>query len=266
MKRGSKNIGFFPDKRGQITIFIIIAVVIVALAALTYFFYPQISKTLGGEEQDANSFIRTCMIDEIENNIETISLQGGILEPAPYILYEDEQIQYLCYTESYYDTCVVQKPLLEKQIERELENGIKDKAKNCFNELKTSFEGRGYSVSMREGEINADLLPNKVLLTFNYSVILTKTETQEYKSFNIAVNNNLYELISIANSIIDWESEYGDADSSLYMDIYHNLKIEKRNPEYGTRVYILTDRDTGEMFQFASRSVVVPPGYGTGVV
>lgn len=266
MKRGSRNIGFFSDKRGQITIFIIIAVVIVALAALTYFFYPQISKTLGGEEQDANSFIRTCIIDEIESNIETISLQGGSLDPAPYILYEDEQIQYLCYTESYYDTCVVQKPLLEKQIEKELENGIKDEVKNCFNELKTSFEGRGYSVSMREGDINVDLLPGKVLSTFNYSVTMTKTETQEYKSFNIAVNNNLYELISIANNIIDWESTYGDADSSLYMDLYHNLKVEKRSPEYGTTVYILTNRDTGNVFEFALRSRVIPPGYGIQAV
>jgi hypothetical protein len=195
-----------------------------------------------------------------------MSLQGGSLEPAPYILYEDQRIQYLCYTESYYDTCVVQKPLLEKQIEKELENGIKDEVKNCFNELKTSFEGRGYSVSMREGGIKVDLLPDKIMSTFNYSITLTKTETQEYKSFNVVVNNNLYELTSIANNIIDWESQYGDAESSLYMDLYHNLKVEKRSPEYGTMIYILTDRNTGDIFEFASRSVVVPPGFGTEVV
>lgn len=50
------------------------------------------------------------------------------------------------------------------------------------------------------------------------------------------------------------------------MDLYHNLKIEKRKPDYGTSVYILTDKDTANKFQFASRSLVFPPGYGTEVV
>jgi hypothetical protein len=266
MKRGSSNKDFFYDKKGQITLFIIIAIIIVAIALLIYFFFPQIFSTLGTTEQNPNAFIQSCIEDEIKSNVETLSAQGGILEPAPYILYNNEKIQYLCYQEAYYETCVVQKPLLEKQIEAELKKGIENKVKTCFNELKTSFENRGYNVNIKEGGISTDLLPEKIVSTFNYSVVLTKTETQKYESFNVVLNNNLYELISIANSIIDWESTYGDADTSLYMDIYHNLKIEKKKPEYGTTIYILTDRDSGVVFQFASRSLVVPPGYGTGVI
>jgi len=264
-KRGGER-GFFNDKTGQVTLFIILAVVIVGAGVLIYVFYPQISSVLGVAEQDANSFIETCIEDEIANNVQIVSVQGGDTNPAPYVLYQDEKIQYLCYTEEYYKTCVVQKPLLENQIERELKEGIEEEVRNCFDELKRSFEERDYEVVMREGDIDVQLMPNKIVSTFNYTITLTRAETQRYESFNVVLNNNLYELVNIANNIIDWESTFGDANADLYMDLYHNLKVEKRKPDYGTTVYILTDKTTQDKFQFASRSLVVPPGYGYDVV
>jgi hypothetical protein len=128
--------------------------------------------------------------------------------------------------------------------------------------MKSSFEKRGYDVTIKEGDISVKLLPQKIVSIFNYTATMEKTETKRYESFNIILDNNLYELVEIADSIVDWESTYGDADSMFYMSLYHNLKVEKRKPEYGTTVYILTERDTGIKFQFASRSVVFPPGYG----
>lgn len=277
MKKECEKISFFynkkeqsffqKDRKGQITLFIIIAIVIVALGILIYLFYPKISAIFGGgQEQDPNAFIQNCMEDEIKSKVENLSAQGGSLNPEFYILYEDDKIQYLCYTEEYYKTCVVQKPLLARQIEKEIEKAIEPKVKSCFNELKTSFEGQKYQVNIIEGPTNVALIPQKVVSTFNYSVTLTKSETKKYDSFNIVVNNNLYELIGITDSIIDWESTYGDTDINLYMDLYHNLKIEKRKPDYGTSVYILTDKNTQNKFQFASRSLVFPPGYGTDLV
>ena len=173
------------DKKGQLAIFIIIAVIIIALGILVYIFYPQISSTLGIAEQDPNLFIQTCMEDEIKSNIERLSLQGGFLNPSHYILYMDEKIQYLCYTENYYNTCVVQKPFLKKQIESELKKEIEDEARVCFDEMKSSFEKRGYDVTIKEGDISVKLLPQKIVSIFNYTATMEKTETKRYESFNI---------------------------------------------------------------------------------
>jgi len=267
MKKEGEKIDFFNNKKGQITLFIIIAIVIVVLGVLIYLFYPKISAIFGGaQEQDPNAFIQNCVEDDLKNNLNLISLQGGSLDPEPYILYQDDKIQYLVYTEEFYQKGVVQKPFLEKQIEKEVKRGIQQKVKACFNELKTSFEDIGYEVSMKEGDINVNLIPQKVVATFNYSVKLIKSETKKYESFNVVVNNNLYELASIADSIVDLESEYGDADVSLYMDLYHKLKVEKKSPGYGTSIYVLTDRETNDKFQFAAKSVVMPPGYGVDIV
>jgi len=73
------------------------------------------------------------------------------------------------------------------------------------------------------------------------------------------LNNNLYELIAIANSIIEWEATQGDADVRIYMAYYPNLKVEKNLRDDGTRIYIITDKNTGDKFQFASRSLVYGP-------
>ena len=256
---------FIKNKKGQVTIFIIIAVVIVVLGILIYMFYPEIRAGLGLEPKNPSAFIQSCIEDEIKENAEKLSLQGGSLAPEHYIIYNNEKIEYLCYTTEYYKTCVVQQPMLKEHIESEIENEIEEEIEACFNSMEESYRGRGYEVSLRKGEIGVELLPKRIVATFNYSLTLTKGEDSEkYDSFRVVLNNNLYELISIANSILEWEATYGDSETTVYMNYYHDLKVEKKKQSDGTTIYILTDRNTGNKFQFASRSVAWPPGYKMG--
>lgn len=254
MKKGT-------NKRGQVTIFIIIAIVIVALGVLIYMFYPQIKTTLGLGPKNPSEYIQICIEEEIENNVEKLSLQGGSLAPEHYILYDNEKVEYLCYTNEYYKTCIMQQPMLKENIESEIENEIKNKVRECFDSMKESYEKKGYDVNLKSGGIGVELLPKRIVATFNYSLILTKEDTEKYEPFRVVLNNNLYELVSIANSILNWEAHYGDAETTVYMDYYHDLKVEKKKQSDGTTIYILTDRNDGNKFQFASRSVAWPPGY-----
>jgi hypothetical protein len=169
----------------------------------------------------------------------------------------------LCYTNEYYKTCVMQQPMLKDHIESEIKNEIKGQVTACFNSMRESYQKKGYDVAMKEGGTTIELLPERIASTFNYSLTLTKGEdTQKYNSFSVVLNNNLYELISIANSILNWEASYGDAETTTYMNYYRDLKVEKKKQEDGTKIYILTDRNTEDKFQFATRSVAWPPGYG----
>jgi len=45
------------------------------------------------------------------------------------------------------------------------------------------------------------------------------------------------------------------------MDYYHHLKVEKKKQGDGTTIYMITNRDTGDKFQFASRSVDIGSGF-----
>jgi len=250
------------QNRGQVTIFIIIAVLIVGVALLIFFLRPGAQVSTAFDEQNPSAFLQTCLEEEITNAIETVSLQGGDLEPEHFIAYQDSNIQYLCYTDENYAPCVVQQVLLKDHIEDEIREEIQPEVTNCFNELRENYVERNYNVDLQTGSTNVELLPKRVVSSFDYILTVTRGDTERYDSFNVVLDNNLYELVSIANSIVEWEATYGDVETSTYMTYYRDLKVEKKNQNDGSTIYILTDRNNGNKFQFASRSVVWPPGYG----
>lgn len=264
MKRGREFLEYLyltRQKKGQVTVFIIIGVILVAIALLIYFLYPG-AKTTTQSNLNPNQFIQNCVSQDLEDIVYELSVHGGSVSPEHYILYQGEEVEYLCYTNEFYKTCSVQQPLLKQHIEREINTEIKNSAAKCFNDLKESYEKDNYQVTLKMGNINTELLPKRIALNFNNSLTISKGSSQTYKEFNVVLNNNLYELIAIANSIINWESEYGDSETTLYMDYYKDLKVEKKTQSDGSKIYILTDRNTEKYFQFASRSVALPPGYG----
>ncbi len=251
-----------PRKRSQVTIFIIIGVVIVVFATLAYFLYPTIKTNIGLSSSNPSVFMQSCLEDSIRDSIDILSEQGGSIDPVHYFLYNDNKLEYLCYSYGYYQTCVMQQPLLGKHVEGEIKNYILEDARDCMEALKTSFESRGYEVQMKDGDFEVEVLPKVVAVNFNDSLILKSKGTESYDSIKISVNSNIYELISIANSILNWEAKYGDAETTTYMNYYHNMKVEKKKQSDGTTVYLLNDRNTGDKFNFASRSLAWPPGHG----
>ena len=120
------------------------------------------------------------------------------------------------------------------------------------------FPGDFSSISLYNASFSSSVLYTGYI---THKLTLTKGDTEIYESFRIVLDNNLYKLVSIANSIIDWEASYGDVDPSTYMGYYHGLKVEKLNQEEGSTIYILTDKGAENKFQFASRSVAWPIGY-----
>jgi hypothetical protein len=150
--------------------------------------------------------------------------------------------------------------MLAQHIQSEILNNIKDATTSCFNSMEDSYKTQGYTTDMKPGNTVVELLPDKIVTTFGYELTLTKGETAKYEDFKIVLNNNLYRMVSIANSIIGWETLYGDVDITTYMNYYHDLKVEKIKQMDGTKIYILTDRNDENVFQFASRSYVFPPG------
>ncbi len=254
------------EKKGQVTIFIIIAVVIVAGGVLIYLFFPQIKSALGGGIKNPQTFIQECIEEEIEDAVELVSLQGGSVEPEFFSTFDGVEIRNLCYTAEYCDydppLCSMQEPQLNAHIKSEIKEYIKETSDACFVSLKENYEDKGYSVSLEEGETVVDILPERIVVTFNKEVTLVKDNTERYEEFAVVLNNNLYELTAIADSILGFEVSIGGVDVTIYMELYSHLKVEEKLLSDDTKIYIITDRDSGDKFQFASRSLVLSPaGY-----
>lgn len=249
------------NKRGQVTIFIIIAMVIVIFAVLIYLLYPTISSTLGYSVKSPAQQIEECIKPIIIESAQKVSIHGGSINPEFSYDYQGEKLEYLCYTTENYKTCVMQKPMLLESTQNEIRKNILNVSNACFDDLEKTYQRQGYEVNLKKGATTVEIVPNKILVSYNHTLTLTKTDTQSYKEFNVAVENNLYQLINIAISILGFETRYGDSETTAYMNYYHNIKVEKKKQSEGTKVYIITDRDSQEKFQFATRSIAWPAGY-----
>ncbi len=252
------------QKRGQVTIFIIVAIVIVVLGVLLFLFYPKISTTSTFDVENPEAFIQDCVEDDLNDLIQTLSKHGISIDPVePFAWYEQEKLQYLCYTPNYDEACARSPPFLIESFQEEISENIKPIIDSCFESLKQSYESKSYTVVMKKSlrDPKTAILPEQINIGIsNYELTITKQTTGKYVSFNIILNNNLYELLNLASNILGDDVQVGQADKSKYM--LENIGLEVTGPEYtdGTNIYVIKDKNTGQIFQFASRSWVSQPG------
>ncbi len=251
------------NKRGQVAIFVIIAIVIV-IVVLVIFLVPQIRTSILPGELSPRSYLEKCIEPTLDPSIELLAKQGGFENPEGFILYQDTKVKYLCYTSEFYQTCTVQEPMITTRFKQELTRMISPQVKQCFTNLKEEYEKRGYSVFNTRTDFVIDMDPENIKIIYTSPLTVNKGESsQTFRDFTVEKNSRMYNLLSIAGSIVEYENTYGDSETSLYLQYYPNLKIEKIKLSDGSKIYILTDVTTDETFTFASRSLSWPPGYTT---
>lgn len=268
MKRGKKvnsrfefpyiNNNLLNSKRSQLAAFIIIAILI-AVVLILIFYGRDLYSVVSGEK-DPLSQIKDCAKAYAKEAITNIALQGGTLNPVNYYLYNGNKVEYLCYSQNYYERCVMQKPFIKQDIEKEIENYLNPKITECIKSVKTDLEKSGKSVSIGAVDTNVELVPSSVLIDIKSDFTISNGQVESYKTIKTDLPSKLYDLSMVSSSIINWEARYGDSETLNYMLYYPSLKVEKKLQSDGTTIYILTDRNTLDKFMFASRSVALPPG------
>ena len=254
------------SKRSQVTIFVIIAIAIVAVLLVVYF--PQLKKII--IPAAPSEYVPLDCIEKIVNgNLGKIMLRGGTMNPELNFRYNNISIAYICYTSEWYKTCTMQKPFLKTSAEKELEVISQAEIAKCINGMEDRLKAKGYSVKTTGSKsAKISIMPEKIAVEFNMTMALTKGEETSLLSanqFKANINSNSYDILMIASSIQNFEARFGDANIEDYMTYYPNLKVEKKRQSDGTKVYIITDRNTKEVLQFATRSLAWPPGFALPV-
>ncbi len=247
------------NKRGQLTIFIILALLIVILVLIYFLARENINIIFKGESP--YNQIDKCIKDSASDAIGTLENQGGTINPQNYYLYQGNKVDYMCYTNEYYKKCVMQKPLLKQDIEKEIKDFTEPRIEGCLNSIKDSYEERGYSFTFKKPEVNVQILPGDVLISLdNTNLVVAKETTESYNNLKVDVSSSLYDFVMTASSIANWEATYGESETLNYMLFYPSLKVEKKIRSDGSKIYILTDRESLEKFMFAVRSIPFPSG------
>ncbi|MBI2452476.1 hypothetical protein HYV50_05400 [Candidatus Pacearchaeota archaeon] len=260
-----QNIG----NKAQLGIWIIIAVVLVAVIILFYLInernLPEIIKP--GESEsvfDAESFLSSCIKESVDEVTEIMIPQGGFREPRNYFLFNNTKVEYLCENIGLYSPCINQHPLLIDEIEGEIKKYIEPKLIECLDEMKREFESRRSRVVFNDDaspEININLAEDKIIINVKKKISVTKQgETRSFENLNVEIKSPIYNLANIAREIASQEAQYCYFEYVGYSLSYPRYEIRKFGTSEPTKIYTIKDLKSGKEMNIAIRSCAIPAG------
>jgi len=247
------------EKRGQVTIFIIVAILIVVgiVAAFWLMGRDDIETPM---DLDPKQFVQKCVRDAVEDSVEKMLENGGQRVASQAISYQGHEWNYLCYQADYYQGCYNLHPMLEFLIESEIEEDIGDEVEACFNSMIEDFENKGFDVSDGSLDYSINLLPGSVEINLEKKVDVTQSDSsQSFEDFDTKILSPIYELVRVAREVVNSESQFCHFEYNGYMLLYPDYDIQ-RFDYMDSKIYRLIDRRTGAEFKFAVRSCAYPPG------
>lgn len=246
-------------KRGQITLFIIIGVLIVAAILLVLFFTGKI-RIQPSEKFEPGLYVDKCARDAVSESIEQIYINGGRVKSTFNIYYAEDVYNYLCYQNLDYVPCVNQYPMLKSIVEEEIKNDTIDDVNLCIQNLKEDLKNKGYEIS--EGPLSYKIVLNygQVFINIDKQMTIKKAgEVKNFENFNTYISSPLYEIIMIAREIVNQEARYCNFEYNGFMILYPQYKITRMEWK-GSRLYHVIDRETEKDFKFAVKSCTLPGG------
>lgn len=249
-------------KKGQITIFIIIALMLVVLIAMIFVARAP-PKIVINDEKSPHSYIETCTKEAVNEALKKIQTYGGDLSPKLSVMHNNFNRSYLCYNSAYFQPCINQRPKLIEHIEGQITEYIKPKLIECFDNLKTDLEKRYDPIQMGDMEVDTRLAPREILVHINRKFVMSRGEvkTREFNDFKVQIIHPIYNLAEISNEIVNQEAQFCNFDNLGYMIIYPDYDITKFETGNADIIYTVKDRKSGQDFNFAIRSCALPPGF-----
>jgi hypothetical protein len=249
------------EKRAQVTIFIIVGLVVVVGLLVAFFLISKDGpENIPPVEMGPREFVISCVEDAIEESVEKMLRNGGEISPSHTIAYQGSEWNYLCYQGDYYLGCYNLHPMLELQVEKEIESDTAIAVQTCFNDMRQSFEDAGFAVNMGGISGGIDLLPGYIEVDLMREITISDDEgSRAFEDFGFDFSSPIYDLIRVAREIVNSESQFCHFENNGYMLLYPQFDI-RRNSYMDSNLYQVIDRRTGAEFKFAVRSCAFPPG------
>lgn len=249
-------------KKGQVTLFVILALLLVGIIFFIYSFYvsPKTNSTYANMPP-----LDKCISQKVNAEIIELGLSAGVLNSNFNSQYQGENYTNLCYTTDYYKPCVVQYPFLVHKFEESLYQRMRPIIQDCYDKAIDDLNSRGEAVSIGKITSSISITPYNVEITVNAPTVSSNDGASAYtKKIVVRTPSDIYNSLSVANAILQFETSYGDSEVSEFMFYYPDLKIEKIRRDNGVKIYII-DNKKDIKYRFATRSYAWPPGYGNAI-
>ncbi len=254
------------NKRGQLTILIILALIIVVVLALIIGFMQNKNAATVDYSEKPQAYIESCIRDVLQKaEGEILKANGYPNIQDNYILYSSnyagEKVPYLCKVSLFYTPCINQEPMIIEKIRKDMENLTRKDIEICFTELSTLLKKKGVEVNEDTTNFEINFLGDSISANINKKLTIKKGETtQIFEKFTAKIKSPLYALVDTARNIVNYESATCDFNS-LNWEL-HNPDIQIRKFVSGeqTKIYTLIDKNSAKQFSFAVRTCVLPAG------
>ena len=173
------------QKRGQVTVFVIMALVVLIVLALLFFGREEIrdkaststnvGKKLEVEMSSIEKEIKECLTKESVGFIQKISERGGYLEPVKSMNYKGKNLAILCQNVPGKDYCV-NGMFSVKDLELRMNKYLEDNLVGC---LTLSGFSDDYELEKGEFQVNTEILKNNIILTLKLPVKLRKENLEQ---------------------------------------------------------------------------------------
>jgi hypothetical protein len=213
-KRGRTVSNSSEKKRGQVTIFIIIAIIIVGIIAGYFIFKNQIVNIgVPADIQPVYTTFLSCLEEKTLTGISVLESQGGYIELPEFEQGSDympfsSQLNFLGNPIPYW--YYVSGNNFEKEqvptktgMENQLENFINEKIRNCVFD---SYYEQGFEILQGDPKASVLIRNNDIVVNLNMNLNVKKAnESANVVNHKITVKTNLGSLYDSAKKVYDYE-------------------------------------------------------------
>jgi len=249
------------NDKGQVTIFIIIALIIVVAVVLAFVLIKKPGQKISVEE-NPKEYVERCVSESLKKIEQTMFSDN--LYPNPqdnYILYDGKKIKYLCKSARFYVPCINQEPMLVGYVQKNIENKIKTNVEDCFSDMRKALDSRDYDITETKLNISVEFTKEFISVYMDKKVTFTKAaESKTITGFSSRIDSPLYNLIDTMRNIINYESTTCQFNSISWMKNFPDIQIRKFVASDQTKIYSVLDKDTEKELVFAVKTCVLPAG------
>ncbi len=256
------------EKRGQVTTFIIVGIVLLLALAFVFFARNTIIEGISGKANVQNYLrsvmdnIKTetgkCLEKEARSSINILGKNGGYFDPKAYVEYYGEKISFLCANIPDDKRCL-NNMLSKTQMEGRMKEYLMPRIKKCtnlaqFEPSSISSQVSDYKLIYNPDDVDLQVTINRknVLLNLTMPVTIERAEVKfSQNSFFKGVSVPLGDMVYVTNDILNAESSIGDF-STLSYDLFSLNKYEIRRSVMPFKPYhkIYTIKENGYDYEF----------------
>jgi hypothetical protein len=255
------------NRKGQVTIFIIVAVLLVAVIGLVFLIYNnRVSLEAGNTQKESVEAYEDCINNYVAEASELIFDNSGFIElpELNYLIVNSEgyyrqedvgRIPYLCYTDLNYARCIPQAPLLIEHLESEILDYVEPHVDECFDFLEGNLEENNYDVeSGVSRNFDVELREGVIRTSVDKSFTQSRAGEEEvFDEFSSRLASPLYGIARVVHEIVNEESRECNSDYVEIMSRNTGIKIDKFVTGENIRIYSVEDMTSKGEWRFAIR-------------